>query len=62
MTAADLGLKLEYLGLKGSPTRVVSTKSPKVTRNGQMMTIKEDKDVSAAVDALIAFLEERKLI
>jgi len=27
-----------------------------------MMTIKEDKDVSAAVDALITFLEERKLI
>ena len=62
LTAADLGLKLEYLGLKGSPTRVVSTKSPKVTRNGQMVTIKEDKDVIAAVDALIAFLEERKLI
>ncbi len=62
LTAADLGLKLEYLGLKGSPTRVVSTKSPKVTRNGQMLIIKEDKDVSAAVDALIAFLEERKLI
>ena len=62
LTAADLGLKLEYLGLKGSPTRVVSTKAPKVTRNGQMMTIKEDKDVNVAVDALIAFLEERKLI
>ena len=62
LTAQDLGLKLEYLGLKGSPTRVVSTKSPKVTRNGQMVTIKEDKDVSAAVDALITFLEERKLI
>ena len=62
LTAEDLGLKLEYLGLKGSPTRVVSTKAPKVTRNGQMVTIKEDKDVSAAVDALIAFLEERQLL
>lgn len=62
LTAEDLNLKREYLGLKGSPTRVVSTKSPKVTRNGQMRTIKEDKDVSTAVDDLINFLEERKLI
>ena len=62
LTAEDLGLNREYLGLKGSPTRVVSTKSPKVTRNGQMVTIKDDQDVGEAVDALIAFLEERQLI
>jgi len=58
----ELELKPEFLGLKGSPTRVVSTKSPKVTRNGRIVTIKEDKDVGAAVDALIALLEERQLI
>ena len=62
LTAEDLGLKLEYLGLKGSPTRVVSTKAPKVTRNGQLVTIKEEKDLHAAVDRLIAFLEERQLL
>jgi len=62
LTAEELGLKMEYLGLKGSPTRVVSTKSPKVTRNGHMVTIREDKDVSTAVDELIAFLEERQLL
>ena len=62
LTAGELELKPEFLGLKGSPTRVVSTKSPKVTRNGRIVTIKEDKDVGAAVDALIALLEERQLI
>lgn len=61
-SADDLGLKKEFLGLKGSPTRVVSTTSPKVTRNGQMVRIKEDEDVSSAVEALVNFLEERKLI
>ena len=62
LTAEDLGLNREFLGRKGAPTRVASTKSPKVTRNGQMVTIKDDQDVIEAVDALIAFLEERQLI
>ncbi|TVR33835.1 MAG: electron transfer flavoprotein subunit beta/FixA family protein [Spirochaetaceae bacterium] len=60
LTAADLDLDGARLGLKGSPTKVVKIARPKVARGGERVAV--NGDPAAAVDALIAFLEQRQLV
>ena len=55
-----LDVESAYLGLKGSPTRVVTIRTPKVTREGRTVTAADD--TSAAAAELIAFLRERDLV
>ena len=62
LTAAELDLEPGYLGLKGSPTKVVKVATPKVTRGGSMVRAPDEDAVADAVDALLAFLEERDLL
>jgi electron transfer flavoprotein beta subunit len=50
------------LGLKGSPTRVVKIRSPKVAREGRVVHATNDGAVDDAVDELIGFLEQKELI
>lgn len=49
-----------YIGLKGSPTRVVRIETPKVTREGRVVDAREES--SRAVEELIGYLGERGLI
>jgi electron transfer flavoprotein beta subunit len=60
----NMDLKEEFLGLKGSPTRVVKIESPKVTRGGKLVNAAEGGEVGLknAVDALMALLQERSII
>jgi len=60
--AADLGIDAGCIGLKGSPTKVAKIFYPKVTREGEMVRASNGADVAAAVDKLIAFLDECDLI
>ncbi|NBC30231.1 MAG: electron transfer flavoprotein subunit beta, partial [Spirochaetes bacterium] len=50
------------LGLKGSPTRVVKIRSPKVSREGRVVQASNDGAIDEAVDELIGFLEQKELI
>ena len=62
LTAADLDVEPAYLGLKGSPTKVVKVATPKVTRGGTLLRAPDDDAVAAAVEQLLAFLDARDLL
>jgi electron transfer flavoprotein beta subunit len=59
---ADMTVKQEYLGLNGSPTRVVKIFRPKVARQCQMAAASDEKSIDQAADDLVDFLKQRKLI
>jgi electron transfer flavoprotein beta subunit len=58
-TAQDAGLNLDYVGLKGSPTKVVKIDTPRVTRSGRAMTAQDDLSIRAAADAFIDLVEKK---
>ncbi len=62
LTAADLNLEESYIGLKGSPTKVVKIGYPKVTRGGKLVKAAGEEGVNEAIDELMKFLEEKELI
>ena len=57
----DLDVNEAYLGLKGSPTRVVKIATPKVLRSGVFVDVKK-VGVKKAVGELIHFLEKEDFI
>ncbi len=61
-SAQDIEADAANLGLKGSPTRVVKTFTPKVARDGRIIEVKDDKTLSQAVDAIIDILKEKAAI
>ena len=58
----NLDLNEDYLGLNGSPTRVVNIDHPKVTRGGTVIDIREDGKVEEAVSKLIDYLKSKELV
>nr|PZN04338.1 MAG: electron transfer flavoprotein subunit beta [Bacillota bacterium] len=58
----DIGVDEENIGLKGSPTRVVKIFTPKVTREGEMITVNDEKSLEEAVDKIMEFLIKKELI
>jgi len=58
----NLDLNQEYLGLQGSPTRVVNIDHPKVTRGGTIIDVREDGKVEEAVSKLIDYLKAKELV
>lgn len=59
-TAADLQIPLDIIGKPGSPTQVMKSFTPKVTKvHGEIFT---DEDPAEAVDKLVAKLVEDKII
>jgi electron transfer flavoprotein beta subunit len=50
------------IGMKGSPTRVVKVRTPKVAREGRVVQAAQDGAVDQALDELIEFLEQKELI
>jgi electron transfer flavoprotein beta subunit len=61
-TADNMDLKPEYLGLKGSPTKVVKIDTPKLTRSGKIMTVNDEITLKAAVDALMSLLDSKGVL
>jgi electron transfer flavoprotein beta subunit len=55
----NMKLNHDYLGLKGSPTRVVKITTPKITRSGRSITVTDDITLNEAVNAIIDILEEK---
>ena len=58
----NLDMKEDYLGLEGSPTRVVNIDHPKVTRGGTLVDVREDGKIEEAVSKLIDYLKENELV
>ncbi|MDR2246402.1 MAG: FAD-binding protein [Treponema sp.] len=62
LNAETLRLDPEYLGLAGSPTRVVTIDTPKITRKGRILNVQDDMSLKAAVDAMAALLEKKGVL
>lgn len=58
----DIDANEGWLGLKGSPTRVVDIDRPKVAREGKRIRAKDPEAVEAAAARIVAFLRERQLV
>jgi electron transfer flavoprotein beta subunit len=58
----NLDMDEDYLGLNGSPTRVVNIDHPKVTRGGTVIDVREDGNVKEAVSKLIDYLKSKELV
>lgn len=58
----NLDMDEDYLGLQGSPTRVVNIDHPKVTRGGTVIDIREKGNVEEAVSKLIDYLKSKELV
>ncbi|MGE5558428.1 MAG: electron transfer flavoprotein subunit beta/FixA family protein [Bacillota bacterium] len=57
-----IGADMNLLGLNGSPTRVVKIESPKIARDGEIRTPREQGELDAAVDGIIKYLEKIEVL
>lgn len=60
-TRESFSFQPEYLGLKGSPTRVVKIETPQIARQGNRILVKNEEDLSNAAREFLQFLQERNL-
>ena len=61
-SADDLDVNPGYLGLKGSPTRVVRIDTPSISRGGKVIKALDEESLGRAVDALMALLAEKGFV
>ena len=61
-SAGDLELDPDSLGLKGSPTRVVKIFKPKVARECERLTAKDEAAAHEAAGRLVEFLQHKDLL
>lgn len=61
-SADDLDVNPEYLGLKGSPTRVVKIETPSVTRGGETVIVQDEESLRLAADKIMAILAEKGIL
>jgi len=61
-SADDLEANQDYLGLKGSPTRVVKIDTPSVSREGRIIKALDGESAALAADELAALLCEKGVI
>lgn len=61
-SASELSVEVDKLGLHGSPTRVVKISRPKVARNGEIHTVKDEESLCEAVDSLLDFMRQKEIV
>ena len=61
-SADDLELDPAYIGLKGSPTRVVKIDTPSVSRGGRTIMALDEESVARALDELMLLLTEKGIV
>ena len=61
-SADDLDVNPDYLGLKGSPTRVVKIDTPVISRGGKMIKVQDEESLKMAVDSLMQLLSEKGFV
>jgi electron transfer flavoprotein beta subunit len=59
---ADLDVRLEDLGLSGSPTRVVKIHKPTIARQCRKLIANDEASAAEAVERVVEFLRERQLL
>jgi electron transfer flavoprotein beta subunit len=62
LSAENMRLDPEKLGLAGSPTRVVKIDTPRVTRGGRTVSVQDDISLKNAVDGLMALFEAKGVL
>jgi electron transfer flavoprotein beta subunit len=62
LSADDLDLNHDYLGLKGSPTRVVKIDTPSISRKGKTIKATDEESIARAADELMALLREKGIL
>ena len=60
LDSTNMELEPGFLGLKGSPTKVVKIRTPQVTRGGRVVEV--DGNPAEAVSELLEFLKEKELV
>jgi electron transfer flavoprotein beta subunit len=58
-TASNIDIKAEYIGLKGSPTKVVKIANQKITRSGKTVKVEDEISLKAAVDEFVTILDAK---
>jgi electron transfer flavoprotein beta subunit len=58
----ELAAEPAWIGLNGSPTRVVKIVTPQAARHGKTLVAKDAAAIEQAADSLIAFLKEKRVI
>jgi electron transfer flavoprotein beta subunit len=58
----NIDVQDEYLGLKGSPTRVVKIFTQKILREGEKFIVRDEDDLNEATDKIIDYLILKELI
>jgi len=62
LTADDLVVNPEFLGLKGSPTRVVKIETPSISRGGKTIRVTDEDSLGKAVDELMTLFAGKGII
>jgi electron transfer flavoprotein beta subunit len=61
-SADDLDVNYDYLGLNGSPTRVVKIDTPSISRGGKVIKALDEESIAQAVDGIMALLCEKGIV
>ena len=61
-SADDLDVNQNFLGLKGSPTRVVNINTPSISRGGKLVKVQDEESLSLAVGEIMALLREKGIV
>jgi electron transfer flavoprotein beta subunit len=61
-TADQLDVREDYLGLSGSPTRVVKIFRPQVARECERLRVDDEPSLQQACDRVVQFLQDKELI
>ena len=61
-SADDLAVNHDYLGLNGSPTRVVKIDTPSISRGGKLIKVQGEESLRLAVDELVALFADKGLV
>jgi electron transfer flavoprotein beta subunit len=62
LSADDLDINFDFIGLKGSPTRVVKIDTPSVSRGGKTIKVTDEESLHLAVDEIMVLLAEKGII
>jgi electron transfer flavoprotein beta subunit len=61
-TSENMNIDHNYIGLKGSPTRVVKIDYPKLSRAGRIIKVNGDDALDSAIEELLEYLVRRQLL
>jgi electron transfer flavoprotein beta subunit len=62
LSAENMELDEDKLGLNGSPTRVVNIATPRITRGGRTIRVQDGPSLTAAADEFLALLEAKGIL